>query len=467
MIKIFIPLLFFSFKGAKDVGTSFTSLSLSSKSYLFFPYENERPYFLFGFSNFEGENELLITGGVNPDTLFSLKFLYSVSSEKKENIGLLGGFGNKNLVLFLGGDMASQDSFTTGFMFKAGIETRFHYMGSLNKFVISGGGVSSLEETPFLNLLYSLKFAPLKYVEPVLNSRFQIEERLNYKFGLSSELIIYKNYEFFVGFMKEKDVSPYFSLGLGYFTSNFEKNDFGIHYGFISNGEEQIHSVSLSVFIGDNLRFEKERIKREKKLKEIAEREKLVEENIKKIKEKEKEIAERERKILEEKGEIAEEREKLEWERKEIEKLRKEAYETLKKIEGIKIEERKEYIKITAEEKAIYFEIGGAGLNIKGIKTLKAIANFIKTYPGYKVRVEGHTDNIPIGPLLKDKYRDNTELSQARAKTVVDYFVEIQDLPEKIFTYKGYGEKRPVASNDTEEGRAKNRRVEIYIEKKG
>lgn len=457
-MKLFFPFLIFYFNGAKNVGTSFTSMDISSPFYLFFPYENERPYFLFGLSNSGNVNDFIFTGGVNPDTLFSLKLLYALNSERKEDIALLGGFGKRNTLLFLGGKISSTDSSSTGFVFFTGIQKMFYYMGTLNKAIFAGGGISSIQENPFLTFSYSIKFIPLKNITPLFNYRFDIKEKFNYNFALSSEFILYKNYNFFVGFMKEKFISPYFSFGFGYITSRFEESDFGIHYGFLSNGDEKIHSVSLSLFLGDNLKFEKAKIKREKELKELAERERMVSERMREIEEKEKEFGEREKRLLEEK-------ERLKKEKEEIEKMREEAYETLKKIEGIKIEERKEYIKITAEEKAIHFEIGGTGLNIRGIKTLKAIANFIKTYPGYRVRIEGHTDNIPIGPLLKDKYKDNMELSEARAKVVMEYFVEIEGLPKEMFTYRGYGETKPVASNATEEGRAKNRRVEIYIEK--
>jgi chemotaxis protein MotB len=79
------------------------------------------------------------------------------------------------------------------------------------------------------------------------------------------------------------------------------------------------------------------------------------------------------------------------------------------------------------------------------------------------VVVEGHTDNVPIS---SKKYRSNFELSAARAFSVINYFINTEKMsPEKFSTF-GYGEYRPVSSNDTEEGRAKNRRIEINIIRK-
>jgi chemotaxis protein MotB len=69
-----------------------------------------------------------------------------------------------------------------------------------------------------------------------------------------------------------------------------------------------------------------------------------------------------------------------------------------------------------------------------------------------RIVVEGFTDNVPIGPALRSRFPSNWELSTARATGVVRYLVA-----------QGFGDSRPVTSNDTAQGRAKNRRVEIVI----
>ncbi|MBO8130094.1 MAG: OmpA family protein [Candidatus Marinimicrobia bacterium] len=78
-----------------------------------------------------------------------------------------------------------------------------------------------------------------------------------------------------------------------------------------------------------------------------------------------------------------------------------------------------------------------------------------------EIRVEGHTDNLPI---RSGKYKNNWELSTARALNVVKFLIENTGIPEKYFSAMGYGEFRPIASNNTPTGRAKNRRVEIYVD---
>ncbi|MCF7801480.1 MAG: flagellar motor protein MotB [Candidatus Marinimicrobia bacterium] len=78
-----------------------------------------------------------------------------------------------------------------------------------------------------------------------------------------------------------------------------------------------------------------------------------------------------------------------------------------------------------------------------------------------EIRVEGHTDNVPLIP--GSKYRDNWELSAARAQTVMRLLQEYTGLPGAQFAVAGFGEHQPIASNGTPTGREMNRRVEIFI----
>ena len=76
------------------------------------------------------------------------------------------------------------------------------------------------------------------------------------------------------------------------------------------------------------------------------------------------------------------------------------------------------------------------------------------------IRIEGHTDNVPMN---SEEYRSNWDLSAARAANVVRLFTTKSNLaPEKLIAV-GYGEYRPVEDNSTEEGRAKNRRIDIIV----
>lgn len=79
-----------------------------------------------------------------------------------------------------------------------------------------------------------------------------------------------------------------------------------------------------------------------------------------------------------------------------------------------------------------------------------------------EIRIEGHTDNVPLGPNIR--YRDNWELSAARAQNVMRLLQIETGIPEERFAVAGYGEFNPVADNASESGRNQNRRVEIYID---
>ena len=82
---------------------------------------------------------------------------------------------------------------------------------------------------------------------------------------------------------------------------------------------------------------------------------------------------------------------------------------------------------------------------------------------GNDVIIEGHTDNVPI---LRGPFKTNWELSVARSYSVIEYLSKELGVPQDIFTAAAYGEHRPVVPNDTPEGRAKNRRIEIVVMRK-
>jgi chemotaxis protein MotB len=118
-------------------------------------------------------------------------------------------------------------------------------------------------------------------------------------------------------------------------------------------------------------------------------------------------------------------------------------------------------LKVTLVNDVLFSE-GGWTLNAKGEAALGKIAPTLATLKGQQIVVEGYTDNVPIGPELKARFPSNLELSSARADDVVRYLVS-KGVPQNIISAQGFGDSRPVASNDTPQGRAKNRRVEIVI----
>jgi len=104
----------------------------------------------------------------------------------------------------------------------------------------------------------------------------------------------------------------------------------------------------------------------------------------------------------------------------------------------------------------IHFDIDKSDIRKSDEAELKRGIDFVKKYPGSKVRVEGHTDSVGT-----DKY--NQKLSERRAEAVKNYLVQEGAVDASKITSVGHGETRPVASNETKQGKAQNRRVEILI----
>ena len=104
----------------------------------------------------------------------------------------------------------------------------------------------------------------------------------------------------------------------------------------------------------------------------------------------------------------------------------------------------------------LYFAFNSYQLQPESMPELKRLGRFLLEYPSVKIVVEGHTDNVG-----SESY--NQELSEKRAKAVVDFLVDGGIAADRV-GYKGFGATRPVASNDSETGRALNRRTEIEIE---
>ena len=108
---------------------------------------------------------------------------------------------------------------------------------------------------------------------------------------------------------------------------------------------------------------------------------------------------------------------------------------------------------------SVLFESGQTELNDFSYEVLEKLASILfKTES--TIRVEGHTDNIPIRTA---RYQSNWQLSTDRATNVIMYWIEKHPELAPRLAAAGYGEFRPIASNDTPEGRAKNRRVEIVL----
>ena len=111
----------------------------------------------------------------------------------------------------------------------------------------------------------------------------------------------------------------------------------------------------------------------------------------------------------------------------------------------------------------ILFPSGEAEITPEGLEILERVGNVLKNTQDKMIRVEGHTDNVPIHPNLQDKFPTNWELSTTRATNVVRFLQERVGIKGVLLHAVGLSEYHPVASNSTSAGRSQNRRIEINL----
>lgn len=110
------------------------------------------------------------------------------------------------------------------------------------------------------------------------------------------------------------------------------------------------------------------------------------------------------------------------------------------------------------------FEPATATLTPSGQEHLRAVVTQLQTtYPDRTIRVEGHADNVPLSEQLQEQFPSNWELSGARASAVVRHLIDQTDLDRTQFVAVAYGATRPLASNETADGRRRNRRVRVAV----
>ncbi len=129
-----------------------------------------------------------------------------------------------------------------------------------------------------------------------------------------------------------------------------------------------------------------------------------------------------------------------------------------KVLESIKTTDAENSPRILAVFGSGTFRSGQDVIDVGALSTIENIIGEISASPGSGVIIEGHTDNIPTGK----QHIGNIDLSLRRAKAIANILLSHGISPDRISVI-GYGEARPIDSNDTEEGRAKNRRVEIKL----
>jgi chemotaxis protein MotB len=163
------------------------------------------------------------------------------------------------------------------------------------------------------------------------------------------------------------------------------------------------------------------------------------------------------------KGEIA----RLQEVKEEVQKTSKTYGDLLERMKGeiakgqVTISELKGKLTVNMVD-SVLFDSGKAEVKPEGLVVLQKVIDILKNIKDKAVRIEGHTDNVQIVGQLTKRYPTNWELSAARALNVTRYLQQ-QGLDPALLAAVAYGEYKPVAPNDTDEGRAKNRRIEIVL----
>lgn len=127
---------------------------------------------------------------------------------------------------------------------------------------------------------------------------------------------------------------------------------------------------------------------------------------------------------------------------------------------SVEIKDGKVYVSLSEK---LLFKSGSAAVETKGIEAIKVLADVLSKNPEIDILVEGHTDNLPIKTQI---YKDNWDLSAARAISIVRILTNEYKITPTRLTASGRGEFSPKATNATSEGRASNRRTEIILSPK-
>lgn len=170
-------------------------------------------------------------------------------------------------------------------------------------------------------------------------------------------------------------------------------------------------------------------------------------------------------------GQITDEELKKKFEEEQLEEQKKAAEKLYGEVVGeaqdkniedeitINMDKKYQYVQISLNG-AILFDSGTTTIKKSVLPLLSKVGDILKMYDNHMIKVEGHTDNVPISG---GQYRNNMWLSTARATEVFEYLVNKKKMDPTKIEPTGCGEYRPVSSNKTAKGRARNRRVELKI----
>ncbi len=128
----------------------------------------------------------------------------------------------------------------------------------------------------------------------------------------------------------------------------------------------------------------------------------------------------------------------------------------------IQISRMKDRLSVNLVEK-ILFDSGKADLKGSGVEVLRKVGAQLARIKDKRIQIEGHTDNVPIGGRLQERFLTNWELSAGRALAVVHFLQDEVGIDPVNLSAAGYGQYQPAASNESVEGKSANRRIEIVL----
>ena len=164
----------------------------------------------------------------------------------------------------------------------------------------------------------------------------------------------------------------------------------------------------------------------------------------------------------------AELREEVEKKEGELTRLHSAQDELLSELEQeiadkqVQVERIRDQLRVDMVDEVL-FDSGESALKPEGIAILRKVGGVLKKTEGRTIEVQGHTDNVPIRGALAQRFPTNWELSAARATNVVRFLQDEAGVDPGVLSAAARSEYQPRASNDTEEGRRENRRIEILL----
>jgi len=146
-----------------------------------------------------------------------------------------------------------------------------------------------------------------------------------------------------------------------------------------------------------------------------------------------------------------------------LEELKNTLTDDFGKLSDVSIKSHMDGLVVGFSSRAL-FRSGSTRISTEGMDTLKHVAQLLKgVVENHRIRIVGHTDPIPLSVKLKEKYPSNWELSAARAAAVVRYLILHAEVDPAVLEAVGASSYQPISTNETPEGRANNRRIEMVL----